>query len=88
MNELTERIERRVRREWPGVHHFDRHGESIIAPVRPGGATDGLINLMATIVEQETASLLEENADLANKVWELTRKTRAFDPWEQEEEDA
>jgi len=50
---LAERVEARIRAEWPGTHQTPLRGEVYIPAIREGGATDTLVKLVASIIEQE-----------------------------------
>jgi hypothetical protein len=52
---LGERVDERIREEWPGTPVF-RDGRLYTPPaVREGGATDALLKRLARIIEQEVA---------------------------------
>lgn len=60
MSSIAERVEKRIRAEWPGLV-FTRNGEPYVAPeVREGGATDAFIRFVAAIIEQEAAEVEEK----------------------------
>ena len=52
---VAERVEKRLRAEWPGVRTTAIHGISEYPSVRRGGATDALIKLAAKIAGEEAA---------------------------------
>lgn len=51
---LAERVDSRLRAEWPGMHTTELRGLFEVAPIRAGGATDALLSLVRKIVEEES----------------------------------
>ena len=50
--EIAERIDERIRREWPGTHVGSR--SAFIAPqIGDGGVTDTLLRLVRRVIEEE-----------------------------------
>lgn len=86
MSKLSDRVQLRVRSEWPGFRKFDRHGETLIPPVRAGGATDALITFMASVVDAEVAELEKANDDLKDQLWSVKHEQHRFDPFEGQED--
>lgn len=51
---LAERVDRRLRVEWPGMHMTKLRGLFEVAPIRAGGATDALLSLVRKIIAEES----------------------------------
>ena len=59
MSEVAERVEARIRAEWPGMLITPR-GELFLAPqIEPGGVTDAFVAFVAAIVAEEAAEVEE-----------------------------
>lgn len=54
---LAERVDSRLRAEWPGMHTTKLRGLFEVAPIRAGGATDALLSLVRKIVEEESGAV-------------------------------
>ena len=59
MSELAERVEARIRAEWPGLVMTARGGVFIAPEIQPGGVTDGFVTFVAAIVAEEAAEVEE-----------------------------
>lgn len=79
MSKLSDRVEARIRAEWPGDRSTDRHGLSVVPPVRPGGLTDSLIILAAQIVAEEEERELRL---LRDQIWSSEHERHMHDPFE------
>lgn len=53
--ELSNRVERRIRAEWPGTRVLPNGGVHTYPEVREGGSTDAIIKLMVEIIDAESA---------------------------------
>lgn len=58
MTDLAERVEARVRAEWPGIHTTALRGIIEVPPIRDGGATDALVKFLAQIVRDESSEVV------------------------------
>ena len=59
MSEVAERVEARIRAEWPKTVVYKDGGLYTPPAVREGGVTDTLIKLVARIVAEEAAEVEE-----------------------------
>lgn len=53
MSDLADRVEARIRKEWPGEHETELRGKFLIPPIKSGGATDLLVLTMTEIIREE-----------------------------------
>lgn len=51
---LADRVEARIRSEWPGIHTTQKRGIFKVEPIRDGGATAELLKLVHKIVTEES----------------------------------
>lgn len=59
MSQLSERVEARIRAEWPGTH-IPRRMAYVPDHIDEGGATDTLIKLAAIIIADEEVTLARD----------------------------